>query len=58
MHLPPCPACGGALLIEKRLTAKELGTYSIAGASDKILATEVPWIVCNDCGVEAEGKFE
>jgi hypothetical protein len=58
MNLPPCPVCSGTLRIEKRLKAKKLGTYAIAGASDKILATEIPWIVCSYCGIEAEGKFE
>lgn len=55
-EMPPCPNCGAdELRIEMRLRAKPIGTFSIAGASPKVVATEVPWLVCGGCGVEAEG---
>jgi hypothetical protein len=41
-----------------RLKAKPLGTFSIAGAQTKVVATKTPWIACDNCGVEAEGKLE
>lgn len=53
----PCPACGQqALRIEWRLTARPVGDYSLAGAQMKFSAREVPWVVCDGCGVAAQGK--
>ena len=52
-----CPACGvKALRIEWRMTAHPVGTFSLAGAQTKFAASEKPWLVCGNCGVEAEGK--
>ena len=52
----PCPVCGAlALRIEERLTAKPIGTYSLAGAQMKV-SVLVPWLVCGSCGAAAEGK--
>ena len=52
-----CPACGHhGLVIEWRLTAKPIGSFSLAGAQMNVSATERPWIRCPECGVEAEGK--
>jgi uncharacterized paraquat-inducible protein A len=54
-----CPRCGvKALRIEMRLTAKRIGSFSLAGAQMKVVATEVPWLVCGVCGIEAEGTRE
>lgn len=54
-----CPRCGvKALRIEMRLTAKKIGSFSLSGAQMKVVAVEVPWLVCGICGVEAEGKRE
>ncbi len=56
LTLPPCPACGAeALRFVTRLRAKEIGTFSIAGAQPKVVATEVVYLVCDSCKVEAEG---
>ena len=53
----PCPSCGvKGLRIEYRLTAKPLGSFSLAGAQMKVSAVRVPWLICGTCGVEAEGK--
>ena len=55
----PCPACGAmALRIEERLTAAEIGTFSLAGQAMKVSASLVPWLVCDGCGIEAKGKRE
>jgi hypothetical protein len=55
--LPPCPACGGdRLRLERRLRAKEVGTFSVAGSQLKFPAVEVLWLVCGECGVESEAK--
>lgn len=53
--LPPCPACGGELRLEERFEAKEIGTFSIAGAQPKVVAKAVFWIVCDACKIEAKG---
>lgn len=51
-----CPKCGeGHLYLESRFTAKELGTYSLAGVGMKLSVTPTFWIVCDHCGVEAKG---
>ena len=57
----PCRDCGEeALFLELRptLTVKEVGTFSIAGAQDKLVAHDGvwPWCVCSSCGAESEGK--
>lgn len=49
-----CPHCHttGSLRIEVRLVAKPLGSYSIAGAQPKVVATQIPHLVCTkaNCG--------
>lgn len=55
-EIPPCPACGGTLHLEERLTAHKIGTFSVAGAQLKFPARQRWWIVCDDCGIEAEQK--
>ena len=53
----PCPACGYEFLIlEMRLVAKPLGTYSLAGMQLKVAAYEWPYIVCKGCGIDAPAK--
>jgi hypothetical protein len=53
----PCPGCGERqLAIEMRITAKPIGSFSIGGSQPKVVAREVPWLVCAACGIEAEGK--
>ena len=55
----PCPACGERTLqIEWRLVAKEVGSFSLAGATPKVVATEKPFLRCTACGVEAEGELD
>lgn len=54
----PCPACGErTLTIEMRMTAKPIGEFSLAGVGMKVSATNKPWLICTNCGVEAEGKL-
>lgn len=53
----PCPGCGNkTLAIEMRLTASPVGTFSLAGVGMKVTAATKPWLVCTNCGIEAEGK--
>jgi hypothetical protein len=55
----PCPGCGAkALRIEQRITGKPIGTFSLAGAQMKVSATVKWWLVCDGCGIEAEGKAD
>jgi hypothetical protein len=52
----PCPGCGEKKLrIEWRLTAQPLGSFSLSGHSMKVSATSGPWLVCDGCGIEAQG---
>ncbi len=48
-----CPECltYGTLVLDYRLVAKDLGSYSLAGTQPKIAAREVPHLVCTneDC---------
>lgn len=56
-----CKYCGGVAKIvwRKKLFTKPFGTFSIAGAQLKTIASEVdwPWAVCTKCGHESEGKL-
>lgn len=53
-----CVYCKGfGIRIETRLEAKPIGTYSIAGAQDKVVAQEWPYAVCLSCGHESRGKW-
>lgn len=52
----PCPACGARTLrIEKRLCAHPVGTYSLAGQGMKFSAHWGMFLVCVNCGIEAQG---
>lgn len=54
-----CPACQEhSLVIEWRLTAKPVGSFSLSGLQMKFSATHQPWIRCTSCGIEAKGKEE
>lgn len=47
-----CPDCGtvGSLALGTRLTARPLGTWSLAGAQLKTSATEIPVLECSTQG--------
>jgi hypothetical protein len=52
-----CPVCGAdTLVIEQRIEAKPIGSFSLAGAGMKFSATRWPWIRCTACGIEARGE--
>lgn len=52
-----CPGCGEyALTIEERPVARDVGTFSLAGAQTKFSATMVPHLVCTACGISAPAK--
>jgi hypothetical protein len=57
----PCKYCGSPDIwveLRPRITARPLGTWSLAGAQLKTSAIETtwPWAVCGGCGHESEGK--
>lgn len=57
----PCKRCGKRTLhIELRpnVTAKDIGSFSIAGQQVKFCANvdPWPWAVCGNCGAESKGK--
>jgi hypothetical protein len=43
-----------------RLFAKPLGSHSLSGNQMKVSAIHLkwPWLVCDGCGRESEGKIE
>lgn len=55
-----CKYCGtsGKVRLEMRLVAKELGTFSLAGAQPKVSAYRWPWAVCDACGHESRGQAD
>lgn len=64
-HGLPCGECGYPALVlemraETRLTARPLGSHSLAGAQLKVSAVAAsvswPWCVCRHCGRESRGK--
>lgn len=59
----PCRECGAEKLrieFRTRLTAKPIGSFSISGYQMKVaaLGQEWPWMVCDNCGEECEGKID
>lgn len=53
----PCRYCGSAdTWVELRLVPKPVGSYSISGAQDKVVASEWPHAVCGGCGHVSVGK--
>jgi hypothetical protein len=54
IELPPCPSCGGVLRLEMKLRAKMV---SLSGHQMKLGASEWPWLVCDSCDFEEEGKL-
>lgn len=60
-----CPVCGHVgfrVEYRKRMVAKPLGTFSLAGQQDKVSAVEeeVPAIICEGagCDVQSEGRVQ
>jgi len=54
----PCPSCGEKTLrIEFKMTIKPIGTFSLAGAQMKFSSRMVPWLICGNCGIKAEGHM-
>ncbi len=51
-----CPQCAKhGLVIDWRLVARPVGSYSLAGVQMKFSAREEPWLRCPACGVEGRG---
>lgn len=55
-----CPDCSakGTLKLISRLEASPIGTFSLAGATPKVTAREIPVLVCRACNYEIVGRFE
>jgi hypothetical protein len=55
----PCGNCGtvGQLRIEHRMVARPIGSFSLAGQQMKVSARLWPYMVCDGCGAECEGKL-
>lgn len=58
--MKPCPSCGvtGRVTVRSVLTAKEPGSYSIAGFQDKTSARESAVLECSACGLTVHGRLE
>lgn len=55
-----CPDCGqvGGLSLTLGLAARPLGSFSIAGAQDKVVARQVAVLACSQCRVSRTGHLE
>ena len=52
----PCPACGEtALRIQWKLKSKPIGSFSLSGGQMKTVVRPWPYLICDKCGIEAEG---
>lgn len=52
-----CKYCGSDdIVVEWKLRAKPIGSYSIAGAQPKVVAEKWPYATCQGCGHESEGE--
>lgn len=59
IDMTPCPQCkatGPTLRVEFRLVAKPVGTYSVAGAQDKVVAQTRPVLLCGACDLNIVGE--
>lgn len=56
----PCPDCGqvGGLSLTLGLAAQLLGSFSIAGAQDKVVARQVAVLACSQCRGSRTGHLE
>ena len=53
-----CKYCGSDdIVIEWKLKAKKIGTYSIAGAQPKAVMQSWPYATCQGCGHKSEGQL-
>ncbi len=53
----PCPSCGAALTLSWTLRAREVGSFSLAGAQLKFSATQAAIVVCEACGWRVAGQL-
>lgn len=53
----PCPVCSGLLELSWRLTAKPIGSFSLAGAQMKVSALVRAQVLCAGCGLAAVGSL-
>lgn len=54
-----CPHCGsGPLQLNRSITAKPIGTFSLAGAQMKVSAVDQHILSCAACGWYAVGDVE
>lgn len=52
-----CRYCHGTdVRIVDRFEVVPLGTYSVAGAQDKVAVTSTVWAICGTCGHASQGK--
>lgn len=56
----PCPICGqvGGLSLTPGLVARPLGSFSIAGAQDKVVVCQVAVLACSQCRASWTGHLE
>ncbi len=54
----PCPECGASPLgLSWGLSARPLGTWSLAGAQMKTSAVEWALVTCTGCGLRVPGRL-
>lgn len=57
----PCPQCGHhTLQIDLRLTAHEIGEFSLSGSQLKVSASFKPWLYCwrPECDFKRRGEID
>lgn len=61
LKVTPCPSCGHhTLQIDLRLTAREIGEFSLAGQQPKVSAEFLPWLYCQrpECNFQQRGQYD
>ncbi len=53
----PCPQCQGKLTCSWGLSARPVGSFSLAGAQLKFSATETAAVDCGACGWRVQGRI-
>lgn len=57
-HQQTCPKCETALDMKFIVEVKPIGSFSLAGATMKFSASEIPVLFCPSCGEESRGTHK
>lgn len=51
-----CPQGSVQMRLQWRMVARKIGTFSLAGQQMKFSAVRCPFLICDACGLSAQGK--